>query len=342
MIRFAQLNLIYLLWLVPILVLFYIWSFKKHRKILRRFADKTLLNELTLSLDMRRRRLKTALIIIAVFFGLFSLMRPQWGFHWEKIKRKGIDILIAIDTSKSMLADDVKPNRLERSKLAVKDMVKKLKGDRIGLIAFSGDAFLQCPLTVDYSGFMLSLDSLSTDTIQKGGTSISSAIMEAVKVYKKEKKKYKILVLITDGEDHHGDFVKMAEDAKKEGVKIFCIGIGTKEGELIPITNKDGGKGFLKDNAGNAVKTRLDESTLQKIALDTGGCYVRSSGANFGLDLIYEKKLSKIKKKEFKEKMVRRFEERFQIPLAICLLLLLLEPFISERKKNAKISLRTK
>jgi len=333
-IRFAQLNLIYLLWLVPVLALFYIWSFRKHRKILRRFADETLLNELTLSLDMRKRRLKTVLIITAVLLGLFSLMRPQWGFHWEKIKRKGIDILIAIDTSKSMLADDVKPNRLERSKLAVKDMVKKLNGDRIGLIAFSGDAFLQCPLTVDYSGFMLSLDSLATDTIQKGGTSISSAIMEAIKVYKKEQKKYKILVLITDGEDHAGDPVKMAKDAKKEGVKIFCIGIGTKEGELIPITNKDGGKGFLKDKSGNAVKTRLDESTLQKIALDTGGCYVRSSGANFGLDLIYEQKLSKIKKKEFKEKMIRRFEERFQIPLAICLLLLLIEPFISERKKR--------
>ena len=334
MIRFAQLNLIYLLWLVPILALFYIWSFRKHKNILRRFADETLLNELTLSLDMRKRKLKTVLIITAILFGILSLMRPQWGFHWEKIKRKGIDILIAIDTSKSMLADDVKPNRLERSKLAVKDMIKKLNGDRIGLIAFAGDAFLQCPLTVDYSGFMLSLDSLDTDTIQKGGTSISSAIMEAIKVYKKEQKKYKILVLITDGEDHAGDPVKMAKDAKKEGVKIFCIGIGTKEGELIPVTNKDGGKGFLKDNAGNAVKTRLDEPTLQKIALDTGGCYVRSSGANFGLDLIYEQKLSKIKKKEFKEKMIRRFEERFQIPLAICLLLLLLEPFISERKKR--------
>jgi len=333
-IRFAQSNLVYLLWIIPILIIFYIWSFRKHRKTLQRFAEKTLLNELTLSLNMRKRRLKTALIIIALLLALFSLVRPQWGFHWEKVKRKGIDILIAIDTSKSMLADDVKPNRLERSKLAVKDMVKKLNGDRIGLIAFAGDAFLQCPLTVDYSGFMLSLDSLSTDTIPKGGTSISAAIREAIKVYEKEQKKYKILVLITDGEDHEGDPVKAAEEAKKEGVKIFCIGIGTKEGELIPIANKNGGRVFLKDKAGNAVKTRLDESTLQKIALDTGGCYVRSSGADFGLDLIYEKKLTKIEKKEFKDKMMRRFEERFQIPLAICLLLLLLEPFISERKKK--------
>ena len=332
-IRFAQSNLVYLLWIIPILIIFYIWSFGKHRKTLQRFAEKTLLNELTLSLDMRKQRLKTALIIVALLLGLFSLVRPQWGFHWEKVKRKGIDIRIAIDTSKSMLADDVKPNRLERSKLAVKDMVKKLYSDRIGLIAFAGDAFLQCPLTVDYSGFMLSLDSLSTDTIPKGGTSISAAIREAIKVYEKEQKKYKILVLITDGEDHEGDPVKLAKEAKKEGVKIFCIGIGTKEGELIPIANKNGGRVFLKDNVGNAVKTHLDESTLQKIALDTGGCYVRSSGADFGLDLIYEKKLSKIKKKEFKEKIIRRFEERFQIPLAICLLLLLLEPFISERKR---------
>jgi len=260
-------------------------------------------------------------------------MRPQWGFQWEEVKRKGLDILIAVDTSKSMLAEDVKPNRLSRSKLAVKDLVKKLKGDRIGLIAFSGKAFLQCPLTLDYSGFMLSLDDLGVNTISKGGTSVSSAISEALKSYEGGLNKYKILIIITDGEDHKGQVVDAAKQAKEQGVKIFCVGIGTKEGELIPIVDDQGKNSFLKDKQGNFVKSRLDEPTLQEVALITGGGYVKAAGAEFGLDLIYEEKLSKMEKKDFEGKMMKRYQERFQLFLAVALLIILIESFIWERKR---------
>jgi Ca-activated chloride channel family protein len=231
-----------------------------------------------------------------------------------------------------MLAEDVKPNRLERAKYAVKDLLKKLNGDRIGLIAFAGTAFLQCPLTVDYNGFMMSLDAMDVNTIPRGGTAISQAIKEALRSYKGGMKKYQVLVLITDGENHEGDVLALAEQAKKEGIKIFCIGIGTKEGELIPVTDENGNKSFLKDAHGTVVKSRLDEHTLQKIALLTGGSYVRATNTQFGLDLIYDEKLAHMERRELESKLSKQYEDRYQWFLAVGMLLLALELFISERR----------
>jgi len=265
---------------------------------------------------------------------VLALMRPQWGYQWQQVKRKGLDILIAIDVSKSMLAGDVKPNRLERSKLAVKDLIRKLKGDRIGLIAFSGTAFLQCPLTIDYSGFLLALNDLSVNTIPRAGTSISSAIKRAIKSYEGQEKKYKILVIITDGEDHQGHSLELARAAKKEGIKIFCIGIGSPEGELIQLTDRNGRRVFLKDKQGNVVKSRLNEQVLKEIALAAGGAYLHSSGAEFGLDFVYEKKLRPLERREIKAQMEKLYHERFQLPLALALIALTLEPFISNKKRK--------
>lgn len=332
--KFANIHMAHLFWLALGLAGLNLWAFKFRRKTLEAFAQKELLPELMSSFDERKKYLKLFLLNLAVLLIFFALMRPQWGFHWQEIKHQGLDILIAIDTSKSMLAQDVKPNRLERAKLAVKDFLKNIKGDRIGLIAFSGEAFLQSPLTVDYNGFLLSLESLSVDIIPKGGTSLSGPIREALKSYDGGMKKHKVLILITDGEDHKGDSLLAAEEAKKEGIKIFCIGIGTPEGELISITDEKGNKKFLKDRKGNFVKTRLDETSLLKIALTTGGSYVRASGAKFGLNLIYEQRLAKMEKRDFKSKMVKQYEERFQIFLACAILLLLIEPFVNERKKR--------
>ncbi|RLB95690.1 MAG: hypothetical protein DRH50_03415 [Deltaproteobacteria bacterium] len=332
--RFANLGALHLLWLVVLLAIFYFWSFKKRLKTMQHFAATDLIADLTSSLDKRKQRVKVILIISAVFLIVLSFLRPQWGFHWQEVKRKGLDIIIAVDTSKSMLASDVKPNRLERAKLAIKDFTRHLQGDRVGLIAFAGEAFLQCPLTVDYGGFLLSVDSLNVNTIPRGGTSISRAIREAIRSYEGGLKKYKVLILITDGEDHEGNPEKAAEEAKKEGLKVFCIGIGTPEGELITIMDKKGNKSFLKDSQGNVVKTRLDETTLQKIALTTGGSYIRSGATEFGLNLIYEEKLSKMEKRELESKLAKHFEERFQIPLALAFLFLFGELFVSERKKK--------
>ncbi len=329
---FGNFHAIHYLWLLPALVLFYVWSNKKSNRALEKFIHKDLLDQLIPSLDRRRQNIKALFILLSVSAITLSLMRPQWGFEWKEVTRSGLDILIAIDTSKSMLAEDVKPNRLERSKLAVKDLIQKLRGDRIGLIAFAGNAFLQCPLTVDYSGFMLSLDDLNVNTLPKGGTSLSDAIRVALDSYEGGKKKYKSLVIITDGEDHEGNAAEWVEKAKEQGMKIFTIGIGTKEGELIPVTDEAGNRMFLKDSSGNVVKTRLDESTLKEIALTTGGSYVKATATEFGLDLIYDEKLSKMEKREVENKMIRKYYERYQIPLAIALLLLCIEPFIRERK----------
>jgi Ca-activated chloride channel family protein len=331
--RFGNFHAINYLWLLSALILFYIWSYKRRRRDMEKFARKELLNDLTFSLDSRMQKLKAVFIFVSIFIIIMSLMRPQWGFEWKEVKRSGLDILIAMDTSKSMLAEDVKPNRLERSRLAVKDLIKKLHGDRIGLIAFSGNAFLQCPLTSDYSGFMLSLDDTNVYSIPKGGTSISNAIRVALDSYEGGKKKYKVLVIITDGEDHEGNAVEWAEKAKEQGIKIYAIGIGTNEGDLIPVTDESGQKMFLKDSSGNIVKTRLDEDTLQNIALTTGGSYVKAASIEFGLDLIYDEKLSKMEKGDLEDKMVKKYNEKFQIPLAIAFLLICLETFIRERRK---------
>ncbi|MFA7294676.1 MAG: VWA domain-containing protein [Candidatus Omnitrophota bacterium] len=318
--------------IIIILILFYFWAVKLRKAALERFAQKDLLEELLSRLDYKKRFLKNCLVILAISLMFFALMRPQWGFHWEEVKRKGVDILIALDTSKSMLAEDVKPNRFERSKLAIKDLLRNLKGDRIGLIAFSGNAFLQCPLTLDYGGFLLSLDNTGIDTIPKGGTSLTSAIKEALRSYEGGQKKYKVLIVITDGEDHEGNPVEASEEAKKEGIKIFCIGIGTKEGELIPVTDESGQKIFLKDAQGNVVKSHLNEIDLQKIALNTGGVYVRATNTEFGLNLIYKERIAGMEKRELEAKMNKHYEERFQIFLWLALFLLVVEHWISDKK----------
>ena len=332
--KFGDVRLAYTLWIVAALGVFYFWAFKNKEKRLRSFAEDKLLSEISASRDTRKEKLKIYLLTCAFFLLILAAMRPQWGFHWEEVKRQGIDILVALDTSNSMLAEDVKPSRLERSKLAIKDLVGKLKGDRIGLIAFAGSAFLQCPLTTDYNGFILSLDGVSADIIPRGGTSISSAIKEAIKVLKDEPESFRVLILITDGEDHEGNPLQWAELAKKNKIRIFCIGIGTPEGELIYVQNGQSRGAFLKDREGNVVKSKLSEAVLEKIALLTKGAYVHATGAEFGLDLIYKDRLSLIEKRALDSKLVKQYEERFQLPLGLAILFLIAAMSVGERKKK--------
>ncbi len=298
-----------------------------------RFAG-NLVQEIAENFSPKRQVWKYVLLLSVVIFSILALARPQWGFQWQELHREGLDIIVAIDTSKSMLTEDVKPNRLERTKLAVKDLLKKIDGDRIGLAAFAGEAFLVSPLTIDYNGFTLSLNDLNAESIPRGGTSISSAIEEAIKGYEKIPAEYKAVIIITDGENLEGDPLAAAKKAKEKGIKIYCVGIGTREGELIRIQNELGNFQFLKDENGNFIKSRLNEAILKAIARITGGAYVRASGAEFGLDLIYEQQLSKIEKREFESKMEKRYYERFQIPLALALVLLIMETLLSTRRKN--------
>ncbi len=332
MIHFAQPHFWNALVLVALVAGALTFLARMRRKAMNRFGDKRLAFVTARSFSVRHFMWKEILIVLVFLMSVVALTRPQWGFDWKEIKRRGVDILIAVDTSKSMLTEDVRPNRLERSKLAVKDLLKKLKGDRVGLIAFSGDAFLMCPLTADYSGFLLSLDDLSPASIPRGGTNLGRAIEEAISGYGEVPAKYKAVVILTDGESWEGDPLKWAKLAAEKKVRIYTVGIGTREGELVRVAGDDGAPTFLKDPSGNFIKSRLNEVILKEVAAVTGGAYVRASGGETGLDYIYENYLTRLEKRDIESKMEQRYHERFQIPLLLALVLLLLETRISSRR----------
>lgn len=332
--HFAQLNMLVWLWAVIGLMMFLFWARKHHKGAVERFTQEHLVKDIAFCFDPKKARNKNIFLVAVFVFSLLALIRPQWGFQWQEVKRQGIDILVVIDTSKSMLTQDVKPNRLQRTKFAVQDLLKKLKGDRIGLIAFSGESFLICPLTVDYGGFQVSLKDLNVDTVPRGGTNLAKAINEAIKDYDKTSSEHKAIIIITDGDDLEGRPIEAAKAAKEKGIKIYCVGIGSDEGELIQIKGEGGQTAFLKDRDGNFVKSRLNERLLKQIALVTGGIYIKASGSKFGLDLIYERELSKIEKREIEAKMEKKYFERFQFPLGIAFLLLVIETCLTTRKKQ--------
>ncbi|MFH0782717.1 MAG: VWA domain-containing protein [Pseudomonadota bacterium] len=310
---------------------------QKRQANLEKFVAHQLVDRLTGNISTTRRHLKKLLILIAVFLCFVALARPQVGSQWVEVQRKGIDLLFALDTSKSMLAEDIKPNRLERATLAILDFVQKLGGDRVGLMPFAGTAYLMCPLTIDYDAFFNSLSAVNTDLIPQGGTNIAAVIDRAVQTLNNAAN-HKILIILTDGENLQGDAIKAAEAAAKEGLAIYTIGVGTSQGELIPIKGGSG-QGFVKDAAGNFVTSRLDASTLTQIAEKTGGLYVPLGTAGEGLDTIYRKKLALIPKDDLAERRTKVPIERYEWPLALAALLLIVELLIGERKVSLALPL---
>ena len=300
---------------------------------LRSFAAEHLLKALTANVSMGLRSAKRWLFALALAFCLIALARPQAGFRWQEVKRKGIDIVFAVDTSKSMLAQDVNPDRLTRAKLAVADLVEKLEGDRVGLIAFAGSAFLQSPLTLDYDAFRQSLDAIDTTIIPKGGTDIASAVHEADNAFSLGNPNHKILVILTDGEDLEANGIAAAREAARQGMKIFTVGVGSSSGEWIPIQNEQGGTEFLKDEKGQPVKSRLDDSTLRQIAQATGGAYEPLGRQGQGLEAIYDHGLAEIPKQELASRMDKTYIERYQWPLALAILFLVIEMMMGERRR---------
>ena len=299
---------------------------------LEKFAAAHLLDRLTRNVSGKRQLAKKMIFILALFFCFLALARPQYGFRWEDVKSKGIDILFALDTSKSMLTEDVKPDRLERAKLAIMDFVDQLHGDRVGLLPFAGSAYLMCPLTGDYQAFEDSLRDVDTNTVPRGGTNIAAAIKEAESVLS-NKTDYKLLILVTDGENLEGDALAAAQEAAKKGLRIFTVGVGTQEGEIIPISSGKG-KGFVKDASGNFVVSHLDEATLTQIADKSNGLYVPLGNKGQGLETIYRKKLSLVPKEELTQRRRKVPLERFQWPLAVAIALLALEFMIGTRKSR--------
>jgi Ca-activated chloride channel family protein len=312
----------------------------RQRTALAEFASSHLLNKLTASFSPGRRRIKRVLFTTALAFVFIALARPQFGYHWEEQKQRGIDILFAIDTSKSMLTQDVTPDRLTRAKLAITDFVNKLQGDRVGLIAFAGDAFLQAPLTLDYNAFGESLDAIDTNVIPRGGTDISSAIQEAQVAFGTGTHNHKILVLVTDGEDLEAKGIDSARAAAKDGLTIYTVGVGSAAGGLIPIPDTNGGTDFLKDDSGQFVRSHLDESTLKQIAEATGGWYEPLGQHGEGLQAIYDKALASLPKQELASRTQKVYDERFQWPLSVGLVFLLASMLIGTRRRAGGNSVR--
>ncbi|MES2705037.1 MAG: VWA domain-containing protein [Verrucomicrobiota bacterium] len=307
------------------------------RTALSKFAAARLLPKLTLSISPRRRLLKRGLVIAGVAFLFAALARPQHGFEMRETHRKGLELVFAMDTSKSMLAQDVKPDRLTRARLGVTDLVARLQGDGVGLIAFAGNAFLQCPVTLDYDAFRESLNALDTGTIPLGGTNIAAAIREAEAVFAERNPAEKILVLLTDGEDLGGDGITAAEAAAKKGVKIFTVGVGNTTGELVPIPAAGGGTEFARDDKGQLVKSQLDETTLRKIAEVTGGMYQPLGSQAEGLNAIYDRGLANFSRSDLSSREAKVPLERFQWPLLAALLCFVADWVIGNRRRAAAL-----
>ena len=316
-----------------------VWAWRcydaRQRVALATFASSRLHARLTASFSAARRNWKRGLFLAAVACLFLALARPQAGFRWEDVKRRGIEVVFAVDTSRSMLTPDVKPDRLTRAKLAVDDFVSHLNGDGVGLIAFAGNAFLQCPITLDYDAFHESLEALDTTIIPRGGTDIASALGEAQAALQNRPGKDKVLILLTDGEDLAGNALTTAKAAVKDGLKIYTVGVGTANGDLIPIPAEQGG-GFVKDEAGQFVKSHLDETGLKSIAEATGGLYAPLGAQGQGLDTIYQRALAPLAKHELASRRQRVYTERFQWPLAVSLSLLLASLTIGTRRRIAR------
>lgn len=329
----AQYALWWLVALVPVLFILLVMHRQRRQKLAQLVHEKqwsTMLSEP----PFKQHQACTMLRLLAAGLLIVAIARPQWGFHWEEVKQRGLNILVLMDTSKSMLAEDIKPNRLQQTKWAVRDLLRELKGDKIGLIAFSGSSFLQCPLTIDYAAFMMQLDDLYAGIIPKGGTDTGSALKTALASFDSESTADNVIILISDGEDHDGEPLKMIEELKQHHIRVFSIGVGTPEGELIPVRDTSGRVSFLKDNAGNVVKTRLEESVLKDLALNSGGFYVRSAPGDFGLDRIYREGIAQLQTAEQESRMARVYEERYPWFVGAALLTLLLEATLIKRRRK--------
>lgn len=318
---------------VPLALLLLAWSWHSRRRARAAWAG-TLFERLAPGWHPGRERIKVALFLLACCFVVLALARPQWGGETVMMKRRGIDLFVAIDVSMSMLAEDMRPNRLEQAKREVADLVRKMGGDRVGLIAFAGAAQTVCPLTLDHGTVLLLLESLSINTVSTPGTNLADAIRKARESFVGGERKNKALVLVTDGESHEGDVMAEAKGAAEEGVLIYPIGIGTPSGEPIPERSETGQvSGYKRDREGKVVSTRLDQATLEAVATETDGRYYRATPQGMELTAVLED-LQAIEKKELEGNLATRYEERFQWPLAIAIVLLAVELLLPARRRG--------
>lgn len=319
--------------LLPVMGLLFAAAERRGAVRLRAFVSPRLLPQLGATVNRFRRTLRFALLLLGLALAITALAKPRWGYTYEDVKRRGLDLLVAVDTSRSMLANDLPPNRLQRVKLASHDLLNELRGDRVGVIAFAGRAFLQAPLTIDYDAALETLRELDTNIIPEGGTNISEAINLAVRTFGKSAVGNRALIIFTDGEELAGDSVKVAQSAADAGVRIFTVGVGTPEGSLIPLPGQAGGSAFVKDRSGQVVKSKLDQNRLREIAQATDGKYYLLGSGPATMRQLYAEGLAQMQSGEIDTRTSRQPIERYQWPLAAAILLLITSLLINERKR---------
>ncbi|HOE10663.1 MAG TPA: VWA domain-containing protein [bacterium] len=322
-----------LLLLIP-LFFFLRWSWLRRRKALEQIGNIDLLERLTVHVSRGKQRAKLAMVFFAVLFLILAMARPQWGMKETTLVSKGRDIIIALDTSASMLAEDITPNRMARAKHELERLIDRLQGDRVGLIVFAGEAFVQCPLTSDYTAAKMFLSEVDVGSVPVPGTSLDRAIDLARNKFVETERQYKVLILLTDGEQTTGDPMAAVEKAAAEGIQIYTIGIGSLSGVPIPIRDEKGQLvEWKKQKNGELVQSRLDEGMLLKIATETGGKYYHASADEFELNKIYEDIEQNRAEKAQRSLLTVQYEDRFQWFLLPAFVLLLLETILSDRKR---------
>ena len=331
--RFAHPTLLHLLWGVPLLIALYLFGFQRKQKAYRQFSHHKAFHRLTASVHFRRQKQQAVMMTLSYLFLALAIARPQIGTKLELIQTRGLDIMIALDISTSMLAEDIKPNRLLKAKHAISALIDRARGDRIGLIAFAGNGFVQCPLTTDYATTQEFLDALETGTISHSGTQIDKAIDTAMASFNLETEGNKVLIIFSDGEDHSGKVIDAAKRASQENIQTYCVGMGLPNQAVpIPLYEPDGD--FLKykrDDTNELVLTMLNDSLLRDIARVTQGNYYRTSQDGREINLL-SKKLSSLEKRTFEEEQFTEYEDRFQYFLAFALLFLVWELLLTDRR----------
>ncbi len=329
---FGSPNWLWALLALPALAFFFARAEQLGAQKLTKFVAARLLPQLAGTVNRGRRIFRFLLLLLVLGLVVVSLARPRWGYAYDEVKRRGLDLLLAVDVSRSMLSNDVQPNRLERVKLATQDLINELQGDRVGLIAFAGRAFLQAPLTIDYDAVVDSINDLDTKTIPEGGTNISDAIGLAIRTFGKSATGNRAMIIFTDGEDLSGDAVSAAKAAAEAGVRIFTVGVGTPGGSLIPIQDGNGGTAFVKDAKGEVVKSKLDETRLREVAQATDGFYIHLENGPRTMKQIISDGLAKMQVADINARLSRRPIERYEWPLGAAILLFSLALLINERK----------
>ena len=334
--RFAEPMFLWGLLTLPLFALLFVYAYHRRKKLAARFVSLSMLPKLSTSVSPWRRLAKVTILLFAIAFLFVSLARPQWGRKMEHIERRGLDLVLLQDISLSMLAEDVKPNRLTRSRHEISSFLESLSGDRVGLVAFSGEAQVMVPLTLDYGTVQMMLKELTPGWLMPG-TNLEKAIRKGMDLYKNSGSagQYSVMILMSDGEELEAAAVNAAKEAAEMGIRIYTIGIGSREGVPIPVPSKNGDVAYKKDMQGNIVTTRLEDGTLQEIASVTGGLYFYANPGEFQLQKVLTE-IASLEKKEQASDRMENYQDRYQIFLALAALLFLIEALVSERGRRRR------